>query len=376
MTPISVRRLARRHNWRVLLALTAAMIAVPAVIQATIGYQLYFNQLMGPHEVSVADIAAFPGLEADNRRWFRIADATLVPLTIYDVTIKKRGDRETGRDTYYYFALAGAKTVLVRSSEQSPSKPYLAEMRRLPDHVRPRFQAHHAALARQAELAPFYLEARAINPQVLQGFMVAFGILPLLFLLAWGLRTLMRLVDWRRTPAVAGLARFKPPLDETIAAIDAELAAGESKTALRKLRLTRSWLFGTKLSAFQILHLNELVWVLPTYQNTYFTVIPVGRQHQLRLWNRYGGMLVANGRKASVQAAGVAIVQRVPWVFAEYTDELNAAFWRRRKGLWERAAKPGGDPATGARRDRAALIKAVDDRREAMLKVAPAAGAA
>jgi hypothetical protein len=63
-------------------------------------------------------------------------------------------------------------------------------------------------------------------------------------------------------------------------------------------------------------------------------------------------------------------------VFAGFTEELNAAFWRRRKGLWERAAQPGGDPVTGVKRDRAGLIKAVDERRAAMLAAARAAAPA
>jgi hypothetical protein len=372
----SLRRLVGRHNRRILLGVIAAMVAVPALLQLGLGYRLYFNQLMGPHEVSITEIAAISSLEAEHRRWFQVGEVNPIPLSIFDVTVKKRGERETGRDYYYYFALPGPKTVLVRSREQAPATSYLAELRPMLDHVKPRFASYHAELASRAELAPFVLEASRVHPRVMQGVMAAIGILPVVVLLLWAVRTIMRLVDWRRSPAVAALRRFKPPLDEVAAAIDAELARVDSRTPLRTLRLTPQWLISTKLSEFRILHRDEVVWICPTYQNTYFTIIPTGRRHQLRIWDRYGRMLALNGRKAAVQEAGVAIVQRAPWIFAEYTAELNAAFWRRRKGLWEKTPKRGGDPVTGEMRDRAALIKAVNERREAVLRGGQAAATA
>jgi hypothetical protein len=151
---------------------------------------------------------------------------------------------------------------------------------------------------------------------------------------------------------MAALGRFQVPVDQIVAQIDDELATDNPRTAMRNVLLTRSWLVHLQPFKLEAIHLNELVWVHAAIKRRYmYYFIPVGSTNYLRLGDRAGRLIAIQGRKKVIPDMIVAIAQRVPWVFAGHSDELEQAF----------------------KRNREAVIAAVDQRRQQVLTGPPQA---
>jgi hypothetical protein len=121
---------------------------------------------------------------------------------------------------------------------------------------------------------------------------------------------------------------------------------------MKNVLLTRSWLVHLQPFKLEVLHLTELVWVHAAVTRRYmYWFIPVGSTNYLRLGDRAGRLIAIQGRKKVIPDMIVAIAQRVPWVFAGHSDELGQAF----------------------RRNRDAVIAAVDQRRQQVLGGPPPA---
>jgi hypothetical protein len=164
--------------------------------------------------------------------------------------------------------------------------------------------------------------------------------------LAFLVFTLLRLGNYLRARPVAALARFKAPVGQVVAAIDNELATDNPKTPMRNILLTRSWLVHLQPFKLDLVHLDELVWVHAAITRRYmYYFIPVGATHYVRFGDRNGRLTQVQGKKNTVPDMVVAIAQRVPWVFAGHSDELEQAY----------------------RKNRAAVIAAVDQRRQQIL---------
>jgi hypothetical protein len=122
---------------------------------------------------------------------------------------------------------------------------------------------------------------------------------------------------------------------------------------MRNILLTRSWLIHLQPFKLEVLHLNELIWVHAAVTRRYaYWIIPVGSTNHLRLGDRNGRLITIQGRKKAIPDVVVAIAQRVPWVFAGHSDQLEDAF----------------------KRNRAAMIAAVEQRARQMLGEAQATG--
>ena len=177
----------------------------------------------------------------------------------------------------------------------------------------------------------FYAAAALAAPVILLVFLVL---------------TLGRLRNFRSSRTVAALARFQVPVGQIVAAIDSELATDNPRTPMRNILLTRSWLVHLQPFKLELVHLDELVWVHAAITRRYmYWIIPAGATHYVRLGDRSGRLREIQGKKNTVPDMVVAIAQRVPWVFAGHSDELEQAY----------------------RRNRDAVIAAVDQRRQQML---------
>jgi hypothetical protein len=341
--PTTLRHLVTARNLR---ALAVALALLAAIAGGLIAYhrELY-SRVFGPFKVTVDDIAAIPSLDSEFRRYFTLDASGLIPLGRQEIIHRRRG-RETGRSYLYYFALRGQRTVLLRSSEQTPLMPVVGVLEPVPEGVA-------AQLRIGTGLAPLMFDAEdalgSWGTFYTAGALTA-PVIGLIFLFI----TLGRLGNFRRSRAVTALARFQAPVDQVVASIDAELARDDYKTAMRSILLTPSWLVHVKPFQLELIHLDELVWVHASITKRYmYWFIPAGSTSHLKLGDRNGRMRTIQGRERAITDVIIAIGQRVPWVFAGHSAELEEAY----------------------RRNRAAVVAAVDQRRQQVLSSPPQAAA-
>jgi hypothetical protein len=116
--------------------------------------------------------------------------------------------------------------------------------------------------------------------------------------------------------------------------------------------LTPSWLVHAKPFQLDLVHLDELVWVYASLTKRYmYWFIPAGSTSYLQLGDRNGRLRTIQGRERAITDVIIAIGQRVPWVFAGHSAELEQAY----------------------KRNRAAVVAAVDQRRQQALSPPQAA---
>jgi len=259
--------------------------------------------------------------------------------------VHRRRGRETGRSYIYYHAMPGKQFVVLRSAEKNPTLPVFGVLEPVPQAVADSIARSNPQLKIGAGLAPLMLDIE--DPLTSWASLYTAGALtaPVLLLVVVVL-TLRRLTNFRRSRSMAALTRFQVPVDQIAAQVDHELATEDPRTPMRSILLTRSWLVYLQPFKLEVFHLNEIVWVHAAITRRYaYWFIPVGSTNYLRLGDRNGRLITIQGRKKAIPEVVVAIAQRVPWVYAGHSDELEDAF----------------------KRNRDAVIAAVDQRRQQML---------
>jgi hypothetical protein len=334
--PTTLRGLVNSRNLR---ALAVELVVLAAVAAGLIVYhrELY-SRVFGPFKVTVDEVAAIPSLDSEFRRYFVLDGSGLVRLPFREEVVHRRRGRETGRSYLYYFALSGSqRTLILRSSEDAPLMPVVGVLEPLPAAV--------AARLSRTGLAPLMFDAE--DPLGSWGsFYTAAALAAPVILLVFLVLTLGRMGNFLRSRTVGALARFRVPVGQVVAAIDSELAEDNSRTPMRNVLLTRSWLVHLQPFKLDLVHLDELVWVHAGITRRYmYWIIPAGATHYVRLGDRNGRMREIQGKKNIVPDMVVAIAQRVPWVFAGHSAELEQAYGRHRDQV----------------------IAAVDQRRQQML---------
>lgn len=141
---------------------------------------------------------------------------------------------------------------------------------------------------------------------------------------------------WKRLASFGEARALAAQLDMEVRASDVARFKGGAS-------LTRSWLVRERFFGFDLVPVERLAWVHKkvTTQKQYF--ITVGKQYEAVVCDRDGGQLSIRGKEAEVDRLLTGIVERVPWVLAGWTEELERAWAKQR----------------------AEVVAAVDARREA-----------
>ena len=356
MADVSVKSIANGRTMRQLitaLALLAASLAVCFNYQREI-----YSRLFGPFPATVDELAALPSLDSSYRRLFEVTanDPTLKPvlLPFRDVTVHKRRGRETGRSFQYFYLVPAKPPMVVRAGTDTLTLPFAGEITEVTGDVRERI----------GKVAPQIMSGPGISAVMIDVEDPAFsfnGILAIaavaapLLLLGLLIRALLRMMDFRRIPAVAALKSFGAPVDQVVSNIDAELVAGDSSTAARNVRLTPSWLLHTRRSNLDLVRLEDLIWVYSSVTTKkIYGLIPYWWSYALHLADRNGKMTAIKGGKKVLPDVATAIMQRVPWVIPGFTDEIEQVF----------------------RKDRNMMIAAVERRKQEIAQPQPPAAAA
>lgn len=191
---------------------------------------------------------------------------------------------------------------------------------------------------RREMLEPFRNEIPAefrdmIYPKVLdmtdsenKGLWIGGGVLAVgaaLFGVYWVLRGIAFSLNPNGHPLWKSLARFNLPPEDVLRGIEADRDSGSEKHG--KLELTRRWLTFRNGGAFQVMRMQDVVWlhgylVNGRYGTTYF----------VKVYDRHGVEIQAPVKKDDMEPTLQSIYRRAPWALAGTTKEAEQ-LWKKNR---------------------------------------------
>lgn len=159
-----------------------------------------------------------------------------------------------------------------------------------------------------------------------KGLWIGGGVLAVgaaLFGVYWVLRGIAFSLNPNGHPLWKSLARFNLPPEDVLRGIEADRDSGAEKHG--KLELTRRWLTFRNGGAFQVMRMQDVVWlhgylVNGRYGTTYF----------VKVYDRHGVEIQAPVKKDDMEPTLQAIYRRAPWALAGTTKEAEQ-LWKKNR---------------------------------------------
>jgi hypothetical protein len=300
-----------------------------------------FNCFAGPSPISQEQLSKIndPG---GLRRYFVSIDQ-LKPFETGLQTIERTKDKYTNevrseRVTASYFAAPiQKKLLLIKSPNSSASARYEGALEPVPSDVRSYFQ-RQVLDKRQRKFEdvflPYFVNAASFRTNAYIG--LAFAV-PLGLLAAYNIaKALTRINNIEASPVYKWLLHYDQPPAATGQMIDQDLKASGDSSTLRPFSLTSSWLLHKTFFNFKVTQLSEIVWVYQKVTRHSVNFIPTGKTYGVIIADKFGRKIeVDAGRGAQEKVASfvTALVNRIPWVIAGYSDQLRNEYQKNRAAM-------------------------------------------
>ncbi|MGD0036322.1 MAG: DUF6709 family protein [Bacteroidota bacterium] len=176
---------------------------------------------------------------------------------------------------------------------------------------------------------------------------VIFWILtPLLLFLLWKLfNSIYWLIQPSSHPAYKSLERYGIPF-EVAGQIENEYRNKNSLVRFPGSIMTENWFFVINIFDFDLIHLDDMLWIYKEVTKHSVNAIPSGTTYRLAIVTRSSKKIVIDSSKNNVNNILQALCERLPWIQAGYSDELKESF----------------------KNEPALLIAQIDSRRKEMLR--------
>lgn len=328
----------RRANRNLFLANCALLLLVAALVAGN--WRYLSNVVRGPLSVTPAQLTGFANPGSLDRCFFDVPGLAPRPTGISYV---KRDHGVNRTEWVLLAAKVGDRYLLIKADHAAPEAVYSGSLDTPSDELRARLSASLSPGEYQQTFYPYLLDATGFRAGGIAGMSAA--AICALFALVNLLRAGLRATDFARSPIARQLARFGPPTETVAAAIDAEFRQGPA-TMLGKTWFTNTWLLHERPCTFDILPLNEVVWVYQRVTTHYYSFIPVGKSRQLEIRSRTGRTVTIRGREKQLTAAMEYLGRRMPWIALGFSRTAETAF----------------------RRDSAQFSRTIDQRRDTYLQ--------
>jgi hypothetical protein len=345
-----VGRHIRRTNRNLFLA--NALLLAGVVATVGVGWNYWYNFLLGPFWMDRADVAALTRNQLDrlDRQYVTVDGQKVIPTTVTDV--RRQLDKYTKREissevtARYSFLVVDDKLLLVKHAPNDTVGTHCSGwLQAAPDDVRTGIIIK--AIAEEPALNGVILPALLYaNGSRIGGYAGLAGLALVGLFAGWNLsKAVGRTNRPDRHPAARALLRYGVP-DDVAAAIGAEADDRAECAEFNGATLTKSWLLLPSRFGLAVKHLGDTVWTFKAVTKHSYNGIPTGKTYAAVYCDRHGGRRSIPVRtEQQAEELVLAIVRRVPWTLAGYTPELEQ-HWNSR---------------------RAALVAAVDERRQQLI---------
>jgi hypothetical protein len=314
---------ARRSNRNLLLANLLLVALVLAI--AGLSNRFLYNVFAGPFEMTENEIFAVENPDAVRQYYVTIEANDVEDTGFQEVTQRvSKYSREVQSESVsanYLAAIFDDRFVLVKAPPGFKGTRFTGALSKMVDY-------EQEFVDGMEEQSPGFRESGVMPMFVLDaersfktpGYFLTLALLAGLLLGLWNIvKALRRISEPDQHPALAQLQRYGPPRD-VAAAIDADLASS-APLKIGRVTLGSRWLIYTTGFGVQALPLNSLVWIYHKVQKVHMAVIvpEQGKPLQIQLKQQDAQMLLTQ------------IAQRVPWVVAGYSPDIEK-LWRSSPG--------------------------------------------
>jgi hypothetical protein len=116
-------------------------------------------------------------------------------------------------------------------------------------------------------------------------------------------------------------------IDKVVDALDKEL--GSMPDEVGKLKLTRNWVVQSKGSTFEAIPYRDIVWAYKMIQRGKYNT----KTYYAHLCDKHGKLIAIAAKEDQVNLMLQSVINRAPWAFAGYSDDLKKAWSRDRQQL-------------------------------------------
>jgi hypothetical protein len=300
-----------------------------------------YNFFTGPSPISQHELTKITDTGVLHRYFVSIDQ--LKPFETGLRTVERTKDRYTNevkseRVTASYFAAPiQKKLLLIKSPNSAVSASYEGALAPVPPGVRSYFQKQ-VLDKRQKKFEdvflPYFVDATGFRANAYIG--LALGV-PLALLAAYNIgKAMTRMNNVEASPIYKWLQHYDQQPAATGQMIDQDLKASGDSSTLRPFVLTSSWLLHKTFFNFKVIQLSEIVWVYQKVTRHSVNFIPTGKTYGVIVADKFGRKIeVDAGRGAQQHVANfvTALVNRVPWVIAGYSDQLRNEYQKNRAAL-------------------------------------------
>ena len=270
-------------------------------------------------------------------------------LRKYFVTIPGGDTADVGRETetshgststkaIFRLLKTGTAILLMKTPTGNPTDKFTGSLEKIPSDVQSKIVNGISSSRMRTAMLPFMLDATGFRAG---GIVAIILCAPLGLLAAYNLfKASRRSADSSHHPIVKSLEKFGEP-EQVAAAIDAECSS-PTCTRMGTLTITDSWLMQQGTYGLQLRRMDDVIWLYRQVTQHRTNGVPTGKTHSAQIRDRNGQIMAVQLKEQQVVELLQRLSQRVPWAITGF-DKTMEQTWTK---------------------DRAAMIAAVDQRRE------------
>lgn len=328
-----------RRGDRNLLLTNLGLLLVPIAV-GIMSPRYWHNFSFGPFPIEKQALLSIQNPDTEEKYFLTVEGDKSFKTGLQQIT--QRVSKSTGNVTSEevsadYVALkVGQKILVVKAKlDHANNTKFTGELVNIPENVQSELidktEAKYPHL--KGVFLPYMLQEDDFR---FPGYMGLAAGIPCLVIGVWNLQKVLK----RRSapelhPIAKSLTKLSDYPESTAAQIDSEVQSDINKFSLESLQITASWLLRQTRFGLDIMKLEQIVWIYEKVTQHRTNGIPTGKTYAAIIINRQGESIEIPGNKQNVEQILLEIINRVPWVLAGFSQELQNLWMSDRTKLFE-----------------------------------------
>lgn len=312
-----VTRQMKRTN-RNLLVTGVVLLAGVAALGGVYRRYLY-NFALGPFAIQSSELVSISNPDAPQKYYVRVQGEKVLDTGMYMET-QDSSKKMTAR---FYALSIGGRFLVVKAPPDKRQLSYAGALAPLPYELREGFisrtEAKYPDLL--GAFLPFMLDATGFRDS--NGILGALGGAAMLLLglyVVW--LYLQRTTNPEKHPLMRALAQYGQPNDVAMQ-IDSELRSEPKGEIAGDLRLTANWLIHATTFNTVLMQSRDILWAYQKVTKHYHNGIPTGKSYSTVIRDSRGQSAEVTGKKTTAPELVNTLQQRMPWIAAGFSKELE-----------------------------------------------------
>ena len=318
-----------------------------AIVIGTALFNLRYltNFFSGPRSADRSELLALTNPDAVEHNWVAVTGDQNFDTGMQMVSKSSKTGTETVESNYRALLL-DKRLLLIKTPESADVKDYTGALVAIPSEIQSQVVDYvETDQDVKGAFLPYMLDADDFRTNGYIGLGVGgLTLLASLFLLTTGIQR----GNSGSHPVFKRLARHG---DTAVVSSEIESEMLVPRWSSKNVHITQNWLVQANSADFNAMKLNELSWMYKQVTQRRVNGIPAGKTFAAHIFDHYGHKIeVVAKNEDEAHTILESIHNAAPWAFIGYNEELNKA--------WQK--------------DRAAVITAVEQRRQAGVAAADA----